>query len=346
MLYDTQKLTAFAAAVGEKAGLNPKDSILFAKSLVQADMRGVSSHGVTRLKAYISRLTAGVMDGAAEPVITDDGGSILRVDAQNGVGMVTAHKIMEICIARAKETGSCFAAVTGGNHFGYAAYFTQQAADAGMIGLASANSIAAMAPMGGKTPLLGTNPLSIAVPAGKYRPLVLDMATSVVARGKVTLAAKEGKEIPLGWGIDANGVPTTDPAKVATVLPFGGAKGYGISLIITILSSCLSGALADKNVGSMYNCTRPQNNGFFLGAVDITRVIPKEVFLASVDALFDSVKGCEKADGVQEIYIPGEIEFGRAERAAKEGIRISDAVIKELTELSAQFGVPFDCITE
>lgn len=344
MGYNCEKLKQFCTGVMCAAGLPEQESRNFSESLVNADMRGVSSHGVTRLKTYYQRLRDGLVDAHAQPEILAESPSLLLVDGKNAMGVSSASFAMQECIRHAKDTGACFAAVKGGNHFGYAAYFAEQAAREGMIGLAAANGPVAIPPIGGKAPILGTNPLAVVIPAGNALPLELDMATSVVARGKVKLAEKEGKSIPLGWGIDAGGNPTTDPAAVKCVLPFGGAKGFGIGLIIEVLCSCLSGAKNSQTLGSFYDFSgKHQDSGFFVGALNIGSILPMEQFAASVEALFKSIKDSPKADGCEEIFIPGEIELRRMEKASETGVAIPPAVLKELEELSAETGVPFDC---
>ena len=344
MGYNCEKLKQFCTGVMCAAGLPEEESRNFAESLVNADMRGVSSHGVTRLKTYYQRLRDGLVDADAQPEILAESPSLLLVDGKNAMGVSSASFAMQECIRHAKDTGACFAAVKGGNHFGYAAYFAERAARAGMIGLAAANGPVAIPPIGGKAPILGTNPLAVVIPAGNALPLELDMATSVVARGKVKLAEKEGKSIPLGWGIDAGGNPTTDPAAVKCVLPFGGAKGFGIGLIIEVLCSCLSGAKNSQTLGSFYDFSgKHQDSGFFVGALNIGSILPMEQFAASIEALFASIKNSPKADGCEEIFIPGEIELRRMGKASETGIAIPPAVLKELEELSAETGIPFDC---
>lgn len=343
MLFDAKKLKDFTSSIMQKAGLDEESSRIFAESLVNADMRGIASHGLTRLTTYARRVRDGLVSRDSKIKIIKDGSSILLIDGQNGMGVVTAYRTMEICVERAAKNGCCFAAVRGGNHFGYAGYFTEYAASKDMIGISMANGPAAIVPTGGAKPLLGTNPLSISIPARRYPPMILDMSTSVVARGKVTLAKKEGRTIPNNWGVDIEGRPTTDPAKVYAMLPFGGAKGYGISLIIEILCSCLSGALNGQTMGSFYDYTRIQESGFFLGAINISSIMPLDVFKDKVDELFDSIKNSPKAPGVSEIMIPGEIELIKYESSLKEGVQLSEAVIKELEALSIEYGVPFDC---
>ena len=327
----------------QKSGLDDESSLIFAESLVNADMRGISSHGMTRLATYSRRLQDGLVSKSTDVKIIKDSPSLLLIDGQNGMGAVTAYRTMELCLDRASENGCCFAAVKGGNHFGYAAYFTEYAALKGMIGVAIANGPVAIAPTGGSQPMLGTNPISISVPTKNCPTIVLDMATSIVARGKITLAKKEGRLISDNWGVDIDGYPTTDPAKVHAMLPFGGAKGFGISLITEVLSSCLSGAKDGLTMGSFYDFSSIQESGFFLGAFNVSSIMPLNMFKDSVDSLINSIKQSPKAPGVSEIMIAGEIEQNNYENALGEGVELSEVVVGELIELSTKLGVPFDC---
>lgn len=344
MNYSVTSLRRFTQEVMCKAGLSPEESQIFTDSLISADMRGVSSHGLTRLPTYAKRVEEGLVANHVEPEIVQDGGTVMRVDGKNGMGAYIGTRVMDLCIKRAKESGSAFATVYGGNHFGCASYFALQAAKEGMIGFAVANGPAAIPPTGSTKPLLGTNPVAISIPAGRYEPLVLDMATSAVARGKVALAKKNGTSIPTGWGLNSKGLPTTDPAAVlegGSMLPMGGAKGYGIALIVEILCSCLSGAQNGQTLGSFYDFTREQNTGFAFGAIDIGKILNIDLFKASVDCLFDSMKSCPKAEGYSEIKIPGEIENDKALKSKETGLFLSDAVIADLESTAQHYGVTF-----
>ena len=340
-MYNCDKLKSFVSAVMEDAGLYKQHAEQFAESLLYAQMRGIGSHGLTRLATYYRRAKEGLVDPKAEPIILKDMPTLLLVDGNNNMGVSTATQIMDTCIDRAKEYGTCFAAIKGGNHFGCASFFAERAAEKGMIGFAFANGPVAMAAIGGKEPVLGTNPMAVAIPAAGRKPFVLDMATSVVARGKVALAAKEGREIPIGWGIDENGKDTTDPNAVKCVLPFGGPKGYGLALMIEVLCSCLSGALTGQTMGSFYDFSgKKQDSGFFVGAINAGGLM--ELFSENTAQLFDSVKSSQKADGVSEIFIPGEIEQRNYEKAQQQGITLSEPVLKELQQLSQSCGIPLD----
>lgn len=340
--YDAKELKNFVAAIMHKAGLGEKDSCIFADSLLEAEMRGISSHGLTRLKTYAKRLEDGLVEKKTDLTVLKESPSFLLIDANNGMGACSAFEAMNMCIRRAKESGACFAAVRGGNHFGIGGYFSDVAAKNNMIGIAMTNGPAAMPAVGGKKPLLGTNPLAVSIPLGKGDILSLDMATSVVARGKITLAKKEGKIIPEGWGVDSEGLPTTDPSKVVSVLPFGGAKGFGLALIIEILCSCLSGACNGQTMGSFYDFSgKTQGTGFFLGALDIGKIMPIIEFTECMEELTGSIKNSPRAENCDRIYLPGGIESEKKERAAKDGIAIPHVVAQELKETGEKFGIAF-----
>ena len=343
MKYNCNKMREFASAIMQKNGLSKQKSDLFAESLIAADMRGISSHGVTRLKTYAYRLEAGLVDAHAETTIIKETPALVLMDANNGLGVPAAMDAMKLCVEKAKTIGCCFAAVKGGNHFGMGEFFTDYAAQNGMIGIAMTNGPAALAPIGGKKAILGTNPLAVSVPSEKYRTVSLDMATSVVARGKVTLAKKNGKKIPEGWAIDKDGHSTTDPNKVSCMLPFGGAKGYGIGLLIELMCCGLAGAKSGLTMGSFYDFSgKKQDVGYFIGAINVGAVVEEQKFKEQSDVILTSIKESPRAEDYDEIYLPGEIELNRAEKAQREGMEISDAVVKELEEISMKYKVPFN----
>lgn len=344
MILDHQKLTDFVQKIVMHAGLDEHDAAIFADSLVFADMRGVSSHGVTRLRIYRERLLTGQVDASAKPETLNDRPSFLMIDGHNGMGAPLAFHAMQQCIERAKVTGACFAAVRGGNHFGCAGYFTKYAAAHGMIGFAVSDSSAVVPPTGSKEPMLGTNPLSVSIPAFGMDPFLLDMATSVVANGKIKLALKEGHEIPAGWGMDENGQITVDPAKVKFLLPFGGYKGYGVSMAIDILCSVLAGAADSHSCGSFWTPGdgKVQGIGFFVGALNPAAVTDPTEFQKGVARYIGEMKSAECADGVDEVLVAGEIEQRKYDAAVRDGVNVSDVVAAELKKLAEACGVPFD----
>ena len=343
--FSAEALQGFATKVFENAGLGAEEAAWSAESLVQADMRGVGSHGLMRLRTYAQRARCGVVRSGVTPRIVRESPSFLLVDGGNGIGTAVARQVMNSCIDRARQTGACFATVFNGNHFGIAASFTELAADAGMIGIAMSNAPASMVPTGGRKPLLGANPMSIAIPAGKRPPLVLDMATSTVAQGKIILAAKEGKpSIPSDWAVDPDGNPTMDPKKAlqGAMLPFGGAKGYGLALIIDILVAVLSGAMTSTHINNFWkDFENPQNLGFFIGAWNIASVMPLPEFYERMDALIHELKACPPAPGHTEVFYPGEIEHRKAEESERQGIALGPAVVDDLRKLAEEYAAEF-----
>jgi LDH2 family malate/lactate/ureidoglycolate dehydrogenase len=338
-------LKDFTTRLLQSAGLANAEAGWLAECLVQADMRGVNSHGLMRLRTYAERVRRGVVRPGVAPKIVRETPAFLAIDGGNGNGMWVSRQIMQLCIDRARQTGACFATVHHGNHFGIAASFTEMAAEAGMIGIAMSNASPTMVPTGGRKPLLGANPLSIAIPAGRRPPLVLDMATSTVAQGKIILAAKEGKKsIPSDWAVDPEGNPTTDPnlALKGAMVPFGGAKGYGLALIIDILVAVLSGALTSAHTNNFWkDFEHPQNVGYFLGAWNIASVMPLEQFAERMEALLAEMKACPPAPGHTEVFYPGEIEHRRAAESLRSGVALGPAVAGDLAKLGEEYGVVF-----
>jgi Malate/L-lactate dehydrogenases len=344
MICNTNTLIQFAEKVCLAAGLSPREAELFSRSLVYADMRGLHSHGLMRMSTYIKRIQTHLIDVNVEPIITRDASSLLAIDGQNGLGVCVGQRVMELCVERAEKTGVCFGAVRNCNHFGYAEFFTRYASDHHMIGFAVANSPKAVAPFGGARPMFGTNPLSITIPSGGDIPYALDMATSLAAQGKVILARKEGREVPLGWGLDAQGNQTTNPDAIlsgGTLLPFGGPKGYGIILAIEIFCACLAGGEKSTTMGSMYGEPRKQGTGFVIGAINVGKLVDADEFELSVEQLLQQIKNSPKSAGTEEIFSPGEIEARKFRQAEQEGIELSDVVLDELAQLGQEFHTAF-----
>ena len=350
MTFTCEYLKQFSKKIMLNAGLNEKEATIFADNLIEADMRGVSSHGITRLKTYAERVTKGVVATNVVPFIENDSPSFLRVNGKNGMGAPVGIQVMDFCIERAKKTGACFASVSHGNHFGCASFYSMYAADRNMIGFAMCNSDASVVPTGGTKPMLGTNPLSVSIPAKRHPHLVLDMATSVVARGKVFLAEKEGRSIPKDWGVDSQGVPTDIPSKIlngGSMLPVGGPKGYAIGLIIDIICSVLTGSNNGRTIPSFFfDFEHEQNNGFFFGAMNIEHIIPLNIFYDRMDAVLGEFKSVPPAPGVKEVMIPGEIEYNKTQECKMKGIEISETIVKELIDLGEFYRVPFGAATK
>ncbi len=318
----------------------PDCAAAVADVLVDADLTGVSSHGVSRMAIYLQRLNAGLVSRTNQIRIVRESPSAVVIDAGNTLGALSAKFAMETCIRKARETGCCFATVRNSNHFGAAAYYTKLAAAQDMIGFASTNLNGKIAPYGAAEPFMGTDPISIAAPSGG-KPVVLDMTPSVVALGKLILAQKLGQSIPEGWALDREGNPTTDPAegRKGSLIPIGGPKGSGLAIAVEILCGVLSGAGYGSQLHDLYVMDEPQGIGHFIGAIDIAHFIDVDSFKSALSAMAGEIKGLRKAEGVGEIFLPGEQSFNRMERNLREGIDLPEPVYQELLDLGRPFGL-------
>ena len=344
MKYPVEQIRSFCEQVWEKAGLSHENAATCVDVLLAADLRGQRTHGTTHMKDYCDRMLKGTATNGEDMDIKQTSPTSFVVDAKHAVGMVAAPIVMNKCIEQAKESGACFASVHNGCHYGLGAYYPMMAMKEGMIGFSFANAPALVAPFGGADPLLGTNPISIAIPAEKHPNLVLDIATSVAAKGFIALAMKEGRDIPLGWALDENGAPTTDAAAAnkGVLLPFGAHKGYACELIVSILSYALSGSDMDVDIPRFFECTDKMTNvGYFMGCIDISKYCSLDDFKKRVDALFDVIKACRPAVGSKGVLIPGEIEDNKTKLALEEGIDLSEATLNDFKEMAKTFGVEY-----
>ena len=343
MYYDCKVLKNFIVDVMVKAGLEKEEAGIFADNLLYSDCRGLHSHGISRLRTYAQRVKSGVITAGANIEIVKEAPSALKLDGHNGIGAKIAMQAMNLCTEHARQIGCCVATVNHGNHFGAGAFYTKHASRENMISILLSNSEAAVAPTGGAKAMLGTNPLGIGVPAGKNDPFDLDMATSVVARGKVVLAEKEHHDIPLGWAVDKNGAPTTKPEAVLDggfMLPFGGAKGYGISLFIDLMCSCLGEAKNCRTTNHFWtDLKNPQDVGYFMIVIDPSKFMPVDKFLQNIDSTLDEFKNCPTAPGVGKVLIPGEIEANHERESAEKGVSLSDAVVDDLRNVGKEYQV-------
>ena len=344
-LYPVEQLRAFTLRAFTTAGVPEEDAAIVTDNLIEANLRGVDTHGITRLLAiYVKRLKIGITNPRPKIEVVSDAPSAIVVDGDNGLGSVVATYAMREAIKRAGETGSCWAGVRNSNHFGATAYFTTMAADAGMVGLGMTNGPAAMAPWGGAKAYMSTNPFSIAVPSSEGS-VIMDMATSVVARGHILLASTRGdKTIPPGWALDKEGRPTTDTQEAleGTVMPMAGYKGAVISMMIDILSGALTGASFGTHIGPLYGkLDTKQDIGHLFGVLDIDKMIPLPSFKDRLAQMIREVKATPLAAGATAIYAPGEIEQTKKERRLVEGIPIPDGVRREFEETAAELGISF-----
>ncbi|MBG0780376.1 MAG: Ldh family oxidoreductase, partial [Desulfotignum balticum] len=260
--YDPEIVKTLIKKIAVGAGVSKPDAIIFADSLVEADVAGTSTHGVSRCNIYIRRIQKGLIDPKATLGIKKSGDAVMSVDANNGLGQVQAVKVLDMLIQTAKDTGIAMATIKNSQHFGTLSYYCNRAADVNMILLATTNCEPSMSPAGGCQAYFGTNPLGVSFPTGKGFHIKVDLATSLVARGNIIAADKKGETIPEGWAQDVDGNPTTDAGKalLGTVLTMSGHKGYALALAAEVLSGVLSGAAVGTSIGSMYkNMDRKQD---------------------------------------------------------------------------------------
>ena len=341
-VFRADSLRAFCEEVFLSCGMVREDAAIVADSLVQANLRGVDSHGVTRVGIYVKRLKMGLVNPRPNVKIVHEGPGMLLVDGDNGMGQVVGVRALDLGLDRAGESGGVSVGIRRSNHYGAGSYYVQRAVARDTIAFAYSNAPPTMAPWGGVDPYIGTNPYAYGIPAGEHRPIILDMATSIVARGKIILAAERGDSIPEGWAVDRQGNPTTDAREAleGSVLPFGGPKGYAISLMIDLMAGALTGAGFGPRVNSLYdNFDEPQNVGAFFQLVDIGHFVEPATFKARVDRVIEEIKSSRKAAGTQEIFLPGEIEDRKERERMASGIPIGAETTAELREVGGNCGV-------
>jgi L-2-hydroxycarboxylate dehydrogenase (NAD+) len=325
-------------------GLPPDDAEIQAHCLLEAHFRGFDTHGVGCIPSYVSCLAEGRIKAKPDIRIERRMPWVAMVDGDNGMGHVVASHAMKAAIEAAREIGIGIAAVRRSNHFGAACVYPVMALEEDCIGIAMGNAAPNVAPWGARQGLLGTNPLAIAIPAGRNPPFVIDMATSTAARRKIREAMENGRPIPEGWAIDRNGRPTTD-AKAAiegVALPFGGAKGSAISMLVDILAGVLPGAeFAGTVVSFVNNAEREAGCGAFFMAFKVEAFMPLDTFKTRMDTLIDRVHALEPSAGFDAVRVPGERGAHLAAERRESGIPLASGVIANLGRLGAEHGVAF-----
>ena len=345
--FKSNDLRGLVSRLAVADGVPADDAEVFARVLVDADLHGVSTHGVSRLNIYLQRIEKGLIDPKAVLGIDRNGGSVLALDAGNGLGQVQAIKALDMLTPLAKQNGIAAATIRNSQHFGALSYYCNRAAEQDLILLAMTNCEPAMSPAGGFEAFFGTNPIATSFPTGKGYSVKIDMATSIVARGNIIAAQKKGHAIPEGWALDPAGESTTDASQalLGTVLTMAGHKGYALALMIEVFSSVLSGAAIGSDIGSMYkNMDRKQDVGHFFCLLNIAAFLDVKDFIARMDETIDKLKAGKRRPGVDEILIPGERSSRKAAENEVTGVPVADVVVTELKELCSRLNVPFDLI--
>lgn len=354
-----QFLRGLCIQVFGKLGLAEEDACIAADVMVSADLRGIDSHGVARLGFYVDGFRQGVIMPEAKIQEVAESSVTAVIDAGGGLGHPAAYRSMEKAIQKAIGAGIGFVSVRNSNHYGIAGYYAMMALQYDCIGISMSNASVFVVPTHGREAVLGTNPIAVAAPAGEEKPFVLDMATSTVPFGKLELYDRMGKPIPPGWATDTSGVPESDPKRVMEnlwnrvgggLLPLGGAgeelgghKGYGLALLVDVLSGVLSGACYADLVNPRAADGRrlPSRIGHFFGALRVDAFRPIEDFKRAMDDLQRRLKSAPRAEGQGRIYVHGEKEFEEAERRSCAGIPLNLGVLRDLERIAHEFDVEF-----
>jgi uncharacterized oxidoreductase len=348
-IFTSMQLATVSKNLLKAAGASDEEAELVTGHLVKSNLVGMDSHGVQQLTSYIKGIRNGVIKPGAKLQVVQESPSTILVNGNWGFGQVICHKVIHLAIDKARTAGSAVVCVFNCNHIGRLGHYTQIVAENDMIGFICVNGDPIVAPFGGRTAVLSTNPLSYGIPSGSVNPIVLDIATSVVAEGKVRAALYKGQQIPAGWIIDSQGRPSTNPADLyepplppvqtklaGAILPTGGHKGYGLGLVVAILTGALTGTECDPDV------TSGLTNAIYINVVKIDQFVPLQEFKSRVSSLVRTVKESPKAPGFTEILVPGEAEFMEEKKRSENGILIPDLTWKALVTVCKEYGLDAD----
>ena len=343
VLINEAALARFIAQALEKVGLPAADAEQVARLMAQADAQGSDGHGVIRLPQYVRRILAGGINVRPNIRVVTERAAMAVVDGDNGMGHLVVSRSVDLAIAKAATAGVAWVGTRASNHAGPASLYARMPLDQDMIGLYFAVGNANhLPPWGGMEMLLSTNPIAAGIPAGSEPPVVLDMATTVAAYGKVKAKAKLGEMMPEGWMIDRQGKALTDPtrAEEGFLLPIGGHKGYGLALVVGLLAGTLQGAAMGKEVVDFnHDDVTPTNTGQAILVIDLKAFGDPAVFKHSVDVLVRDIRGAERLPGVARIWLPGEQSEQRRRDYAAAGIPVSAVLVRELNELALSLSI-------
>jgi LDH2 family malate/lactate/ureidoglycolate dehydrogenase len=355
ILVDSDSLRSFSAALLVAVGVSEEDAAIAADVLVTADLTGHESHGVARLEGqYVRPVQSGRIRADAKLTTLRETAATLVLDADNGLGQPATKYAMDLCIAKAREAGTCVAVVRHSNHYGIAGYYPMMAVAQDMLGVCCTTAGALVVPTGGRTMMLGTNPLAFAAPARRNRPFMLDMATSVVPIGKVEVKARRATPLPLGWAVDGLGKPDTDSVAMLErtygdmtggLVPLGGLeaghKGYGLAAMVDILSGVLAGATVSLHIRESMAGGKGADVGHMIAAIDIGAFFDSiDEFKDAMDTYIDDLHAAPVAPGTERIRVAGEPEFDTRERYLRNGLPLHAGVAASLRELGEELKVP------
>lgn len=333
-----ESLSKLVVDVLTKVGVSKEDSVIILDTILFANRRGVATHGVGRLPLYVHKIAAGHYNPKNEIEVLADNAAYALLDAKNGFGQVVAFKATKMAIEKAKRYGIAVVGVRNSNNFGTAGFFGDMAAREGCAAMVYANAAPAIAPTGGNKTIFGTNPLCYAYPGDEtHDPILLDMATTIAARGKIRLAAKNGEKIPMDWAIGPDGQPTDDPnvALKGSLLPIGGYKGYGLSMFVDIFAGMLTGSHFAGDVKNLSKMDEDSGNGHLFVVIDLDKFMTAEEKESRISHFYDSVKACGEEG---KIFMPGEIEYNRLRKSGTT-IQISNKQFEEVNALAEEVGI-------
>ena len=343
-------LHRFMQDVFAQVGMPADDAKVVADVLIASDLRGIDSHGVSRLKPiYYDRIKDGILNPVTKPEVVKEGPTTAVVDGGDGMGHVIGKQAMQMAIDKAKEYGMGMVAVRNSSHYGIAGYYVEMAAEAGMIGITGTNARPSVAPTFGVENMLGTNPLTFGMPTDEDFPFVLDCATSTSQRGKIEVYARHDKAVPAGWVIDENGETATDPHEIlaaltkgtAALTPLGGLteetgshKGYGYSTVVELLSAALQGGLFLKALSGMENGRKvPHRLGHFFIAIDVEAFTELDAFKKTAGDILRELRASKKAPGQERIYTAGEKDYYMMQERSEKGIPIYGSLQEDIRTL-------------
>ena len=339
MRLPAEQLEGWVRDLLEGAGLVEEAAALVARSLVETNLRGIDSHGVLRVPIYVERLRAGLLNDDPEPFVVSEDGAVAVVDADGGPGQVAGYFATDLAVRLARAHGVGVVTVRGSSHYGAAGLYALHAASQGFLALSTTNAEPYVVPYGGAAPALGTNPIAFAAPATDAV-FVFDMATSQVAIGKVFLAREQGSAIPETWAVDERGAPTTDAGAARWAVPLGGYKGYGLALMVEVLSGLLAGAGFTHSIGDIYNdFSRAQDVGHFFLVIDPERTVGRDAFADALERLLAELRSNPLATGFDEVLVAGDPELRAQSERSRDGIPLPDSLFQTLSSLSRELGV-------
>jgi len=343
-----ESLKNFCKQAYMKVGVPEEEAEIVSDLLARSDLQGVQSHGVMRLPIYIERLEKDYVRKKLEFTILRQKGATAFVSANGSMGHVVSYKAMRLAIELAQEHGVSWVAVKDSGHFGVTGLYPRMACEKDLIGYICSNSAPMMAPFGGKERILGNNPLSYGFPAHKRLPVIVDFSCTVVASGRLILCRKKGEQIPLGWAVDKDGLPTEDPYEGyeggGSLAPVSGHKGYGLALAHEMLTALLTGGKWTTNIKSLYEVDDSgiQGTCHSFMVIDPDCFVGRDEFKKSMDRYIDMIKSSGKASNIQEILVPGEPETRSEERQLRDGVSLAAATARDLEKLAGRLGLTID----